>query len=800
MASQPILVPYVDQPAEQPPMLIRQPGDRGGPDYIKLVRLREVGENSISLEGVTTEQHLLALTLQFITPGILHIYLSDPTVPDGQRTTFARHDAQQPVTASFTHTDQSLTWDTSDLHIELVFDPFDLAIFGPQGQILLRQAHEVLDPTGRLRVLPLGKTAFAGRHIAFHETFMAAPDEHFYGFGEKFTNFDKRGQELVMWNTDAAGTFSERSYKNVPFFISSRGYGIFVDSVMPTHFDMAASNESVFSIAVPDTALDYYIIAGPAPKTIISRYADLVGHPTLPPKWAFGLWMSSGFEADSAAKTLERAQQLRAHQIPCDVIHMDCFWQRFGQWSNFQWDAAAFPDPPSLVAQLKALHFQVCLWINSYISVESDLFRFASEQGYLLKTPTGDPYTIDAWFGFHPPVGIIDLTHPEAVTWFTEMLRSLLRMGVAVFKTDFGEGVPADAVAFNGMSGVQLHNLYPLLYNDIVSNVTFEETGSRLVWGRSTFAGGQRHAAQWGGDTSCTDQGLASTLRGGLSIGVCGHAFWSHDIGGFNRQPTPDLFVRWSQFGMLSPLARAHGMSSRLPWDYGEAAEAYFRASVQLRYQLLPYIYSYAHEAVKTGLPLLRAMVVEYPDDPVAATLDLQYCFGADLLVALPFDDSASRWVYFPEGKWIDYWTNDIIPGPQMRQVATTKEHLPLYVRANAIIPMIASQEWIDVGPFQHVQFTCYVIDAGQVVMHDDDGDTTLAVTRQEDQLWLQVATPKPAITLRLVALSGMLPMNAVWLHDVQIPFIAADAADHATGAWWVRQEDGSVNITVTQG
>jgi alpha-D-xyloside xylohydrolase len=800
MAYQPILVPYIDHPADPPSFLSRKHGDPGGPDYVKRVNLTATGEDYLAFEGVTSEQHVFSLNLHVVAPGILRVFLSDPSLSHQQRVTFAHHDIHPPSATILEHGDQSLRWKTGEMCVEVNFDPFNLTIYNAQGRLLFREAHEECDPPGRLRVLPLGKTTFEGGHVAFHETFFAAPDEHFYGFGEKFTDFDKRGQILEMWNYDASGTFSERSYKNVPFFMSTRGYGIFVDSVTPTHFDMAASNASVASFIVPDTALDYYIIAGPDLKTIVSRYADLVGHPTLPPKWAFGFWISSGFEADSSTQALDRAKQLREHEIPCDVIHLDCYWQRFGHWTNFQWDEEAFPHPQEFVAKLKALHFRTCLWINSYISIEDDLFSYARERGYLLKMPSGQPAIIDAWFGFHPPVGIIDFTNPDAVCWFTELLRPLLRMGIDTFKTDFGEGVPADSIAYNGMHGTQLHNLYPLLYNDIVSNLVFEETGTRLVWGRSTFAGGQRHAVQWGGDTSSTDQGLAATLRGGLSIGMCGHGFWSHDIGGFNRQPTPELFARWSQFGMLSPIARAHGMTSRLPWDFGNEAESIFRQYAQLRYHLLPYIYSYAREAVSTGLPLLRAMVLEYPNDPTTYTLDLQYFLGSELLVAPLFDDTNCRSVYFPAGDWIDYWTNEIIHGPQMRQVMASANQMPLYVRDNACIPTLYHQEWIEDGPFQNVQFQCYLHDTGQFILHDDDGDTSLTMTRKGDKLQIQIVSSKQAIKFHLVALPDMVAIDSIWYRDSQLHCYAHDEPLPRSGSWWIRQPDGGIDILIDQG
>src|SRR5262249_25114247 len=287
-----------------------------------------------------------------------------------------------------------------------------------------------------------------------------------------------------------------------------------------------------------------------------------------------------------------------------------------------------------------------CLWINPYIGIESERFRIASDRGWFLRTPDGKPYVVELWGGYHPPVGILDLTHPEAIAWFRRRLAELLRMGADVFKTDFGEGVPADALAFDGSTGERLHNMYALIYNDLVAEVTAAETGrAGVVCGRSTYAGGQRHAAQWAGDPNCTYQDLASTLRGGLSMGACGHAFSTHAIGGFAGHTRPELFVRCAQFGLLSPLSRLHGTTTRLPWEYGEEALGAFLDAVRLRYRLLPYIYSAAVDAADTGQPIMRALALAYPDDPALATLDLEDLLGADLLVAPLYDPSGKRQV-----------------------------------------------------------------------------------------------------------------------------------------------------------
>ena len=656
------LLPHMYFAANPPELPVRGQDDSGMPSSVARASVARVESQGVHLAGVTQDGAALNITLEIIAPGVAHVLVQAETDP--RRVTLALPAAHVPVRATVERAEGRLRILSDHICLEVELDPFRVAFSGAQGTFL-QQDRDTTIVTDVLAVLPCGFSTVAGQRVAFHDSFVCEPDEHFYGFGEKFTDFDKRGQRLEMWNYDAYGVHSEQAYKNVPFFVSSRGYGVFVDSVRRINFDMAHSNHAAVQIVVPDSALDYYVIAGPDPHDVIRRYADLVSHPILPPKWSFGTWMSSGFKDDSAEQVLARARELRQRQIPCDVLHLDCYWQKYGCWSENLWDRDMFPDPEGLIRQVHGLGFRVCLWINSYIGIESKRFLEGEEKGYFLKTPAGETYVAQLWGSYHPPVAIVDFTNPDAAAWYRETLRVLLRQGIDVFKTDFGEGVPADAVAHNGMSGDELHNLYTLLYNDLVAEITAAETGrAGLVWGRSTYTGGQRHAAQWGGDPNCTYAGLASTLRGGLSMAMVGHAFWSHDMGGFHRQPTPDVYVRWTQMGLFSPMSRWHGMTTRLPWEYGAEAEHIVREATRLRYRLLPYIYTYAAIAAEEGLPFIRPMILEYPNDPLVYGMDLQYHFGREMLVAPIYNAEGRRPVYLPAGQWVDFWTHQVLTGP----------------------------------------------------------------------------------------------------------------------------------------
>jgi alpha-D-xyloside xylohydrolase len=594
--------------------------------------------------------------------------------------------------------------------------------------------------------------------VAYHDSFTAQADEHFVGLGEKFTRLDKRGQRALMWNFDAFGSESDRSYKNVPLVISSRGYGLLVDSGLPIEFDICQSTHSCLQILVPDDLIDYYVLAGPTPTAVLDRYNRLTSRPLLPPKWAFGTWISSGFFVDSQDQAMERAKRLRDNRIPSDVLHLDCYWQVAGHWSDMAWDTENFPDPDGMLVDLAEQGFKVSLWMNPYISQFSPLFEPAAQAGYFLRRPDGSAYIADVWHGTHPPSGIVDFTNPEASAWFAGLLRPLLEQGVSVFKTDFAEGVPADAVAFNGMNGVELHNVYTLLFNDLVAQVTREVVGHGMVWARSSYLGGQRHSAQWSGDVSTSFQAMASTLRGGLSHGLSGVPFWSHDVGGFTGTPAPDLYVRWVQFGAFSPLVRFHGTTSRLPWEFPDYAMRAATEVLQLRYRLMPYLYSAAVLAARTGEPIMRALLVDSPADPAAWTAELEYLLGPDLLVAPMTDPDGTRSVYLPEGEWVDYWTGAVHGGRRYVTVSTPLEQIPLFVRHGALIPVVPVADTLGEGPFADVTVVSWGGVDGRTVIRDTDGDTTVVAVRTGDRLDVTVDGPKPIHRVELAHVEGTTP------------------------------------------
>jgi alpha-D-xyloside xylohydrolase len=519
-------------------------------------------------------------------------------------------------------------------------------------------------------------------------SFSISPDEYIYGLGERFGPFVRNGQHVEIWHQDA-GTISDKGYKNVPFYLSSQGYGLFVNSTEKVEYELGTEEVDKIKITHPGHELDFYLISGGTLKDILRNYTALTGRPPIIPKWSLGLWLSTSFTTTYNREiVLEHISGMHDREIPLSVFHFDCFWMKQRHWCDFRWDEQAFPNPEKLLGQIKNMGIKICLWINPYISEFSDLFDEGKNKGYFLRDPNGDVYQVDCW---QPGVALVDFTNQDACSWYISKLETLIEMGVDTFKTDFGEGVPEDAVFMNGLDGRSMHNLYPLLYNKTVFELLEKRNGKNnaLVFARSATAGSQIYPVHWGGDSDATYASMAAQLRAGLSLSLSGFSFWSHDIGGFFSKPTPDLFKRWIAFGLLSSHSRLHGDSSyRVPWDYDEETVSVLKHFTELRNCLIPYIYSLAWNANKNGIPVMRPMILEFPDDSACSYLDRQYMLGPSLLVAPVLESSGHVSFYLPEGVWTDFWTEKQHSGGRWLTQKCDYYSLPLFVQNNAIIPM----------------------------------------------------------------------------------------------------------------
>ena len=508
-----------------------------------------------------------------------------------------------------------------------------------------------------------------------------------YGLGERFTAFTRNGQAIELWNRDG-GTSTEQAYKNIPFFLTNRGWGVFVDQPERVSFEVGSEIVSKVGFSVEGETLEYYFIDGPTPKDVLDRYTRLTGRPALPPAWSFGLWLTTSFVTNYDEATVNSfVDGMAERDLPLHVFHFDCFWMRAQHWCDFVWDPQAFPDPAGMLARLKAKGLHICVWINPYIAQRSRLFDEGKAKGYLLRRPDGSVWQWDHW---QSGMAFVDFTNPEACSWYTGYLEQLLAQGVDCFKTDFGERIPTDVVYHDGSDPERMHNYYSLIYNRLVFETLKRVRGEHeaVLFARSATTGGQSFPVHWGGDNVATYESMAESLRGGLSLGLSGFGFWSHDIGGFQNKAAAHVYKRWCAFGLLSSHSRLHGFTSyRVPWIYDEEAVDVLRFFTKLKCRLMPYLYGLAVEAAQRGLPLMRAMLLEFPDDPACETLDRQYMLGPSLLVAPVFSEEGWVQFYLPHGRWTQVLTGEVVNGGCWRKEQHGFMSLPLYARENSLIP-----------------------------------------------------------------------------------------------------------------
>lgn len=503
-------------------------------------------------------------------------------------------------------------------------------------------------------------------------------DEHFYGFGEKFGPFDKLGQEVLLWHCDALSVSSAKSYKNVPFFISSAGYGLYVNSSAKCRFLMGSYHYKAYQMICHEGEVDYFFIYGPSVKEILPRYTDITGKAAMLPEWSFGTWISKN-TYHTQEELLSVAKEVRRREIPCDVIHLDVGWFEEEWMCDYEFSKERFPDPKGMTEELRRLGFRLSIWQLPYFKQQNKLYPELKERGLLATRPDGRVSTPEA-------DGVLDLSNPEAVEWYKSKLKQLFDKGVSVIKVDFGESSEEEARYYR-YDGSEMHNLYPFLYNRIAYEITEKETGEGIIWARSAWAGSQRYPLHWGGDSATDFHGMYHSLRGGLSFGLSGFSFWSHDVGGYFGTPDADVYIRWAQMGLFSSHMRMHGTSSREPWKFGEEIEAIFVEYARLRYRLLPYIWREARRAAENSLPMLRALLIEFSEDPSTWNIDDQYLFGESILVAPVFSRRPVRNVYLPAGaRWYDFWTDELYEGGQWVQKEVPLDTLPLYIRAGSII------------------------------------------------------------------------------------------------------------------
>ncbi len=554
--------------------------------------------------------------------------------------------------------------------------------------------------------------------------------EKVYGLGERFTPFVKNGQVVDLWQEDG-GTCSEISYKNIPFYLTNRGYGVFVNSSGPVSYEICSEVVTRAQFSVPGEKLDFMVIGGGEPKKVLHNYTVLTGRPALPPAWTFGLWLSTSFTTNYDEDTVnEFVNGMAERDIPLEVFHFDCYWMAENEWCNFTFDPKMFKDASGMLKRLKERGLRICVWINSYIGQKSPLFREAMELGYLLKRPNGDVWQWDLW---QAGMGLVDFTNPGAWKWYQDKLRGLLDMGVDCFKTDFGERIPTDCVYYDGSDPELMHNYYTYLYNKCVFELLEEYKGrdEACLFARSATAGGQKFPVHWGGDCSSNYLSMSESLRAGLSLTCSGFGFWSHDISGFEGTAPADVYKRWAAFGLLSTHSRLHGSNSyRVPWLFDEESVDVVRKFTKLKCSLMPYLYSKAVEAHRTGVPMMRAMVLEFPQDIACGDLDRQYMLGESLLVAPVFTKEGDVDYYLPEGRWTNLLSGEVVTGGRWVHEVHDFMSLPMMVRENTILPVGALDSTVEYDYSKGLTLHAFELnDEAQCEVVDMNGEKFLTVT-----------------------------------------------------------------------
>ncbi|MCR5503159.1 MAG: alpha-xylosidase [Lachnospiraceae bacterium] len=634
----------------------------------------------------------------------------------------------------------------------------------PFSLIFLRGKEVITKVTGR--DLALMKTDWKGlpyddsdaEDTYMRQMLSLGVGELVYGMGEHFTPFVKNGQSLDIWNADG-GTSTEQAYKNIPFFLTNKGYGVFVNHPERVSFEVATEMVTKTQFSVKGGYLDYFFINGPTMKEVLTRYTDLTGKPSLPAPWTFGLWLSTSFTTNYDEKTvMSFIDGMFERGIPLRTFHFDCFWMKEFHWCDFTWDSRVFPDPKGLLSRIKAKGLNICVWINPYIGQDADIFEEGLEKGYFLKRTDGSIWQWDMW---QPGMALVDFTNPEAWKWYQSKLSELLETGVDCFKTDFGERIPVkDVVWYDGSEPEKMHNYYTFLYNKCVYELLCEKRGKEdaVLFARSATAGGQRFPVHWGGDCWSDYESMEESLRGGLSLLMSGFGYWAHDIGGFENTSTADVYKRWVAFGLLSSHSRLHGSSSyRVPWVYDEEAVDVVRFFTRLKAKLMPYLYKEAIRTSETGIPMMRSMILEYTEDPACRYLDHQYMLGDSILVSPIFNDQGIAEYYLPEGKWTNFLNDEEYEGGRYIRERHSYLSIPMLVKENSVIVLGDSSDGPDYDYADNAEIRIYAPTDGcriEETVYDMDKNPVIGikVSRIASNVLVSVKTSKKC-RIRLVNL-----------------------------------------------
>jgi alpha-D-xyloside xylohydrolase len=674
----------------------------------------------------------LPFAIEFVSPKTVRLRIKTgfQANPEGESLMLVNGKAPVDKTWKYSKSEKGYKYTSDFGSVEITVSPWRVEFRDSDGK-LLTQTNNKRDNAGTFTpVLPFSfvrRASDYSRSVA--AVFNLSPDEKIFGCGESFTGFNKRGQKVVLWTDDANGVQNEAMYKPIPFFMSSRGYGMFMHTSSPITCDFGKYFGGVASLMIGDEDLDLFVFFG-KPGDILDEYTNLTGKSPMPPLWSFGFWMSRiTYFSEKEGRAV--ADKLRVHQVPADVLHFDTGWFETDWRCDYKFSASRFENPEKMIQDLKKQGIQISLWQLPYFVPKNTLFPEIIEKQLFVKNNKGNlPYE-DA---------VLDFSNPAAVEWYQQKIAGLLKMGVGAIKVDFGEAAPANGIYASGRTGFYEHNLYPLRYNKAVSDITQQIKGERIIWARSAWAGSQRYPLHWGGDPANTNTAMAATLRGGLSFGLSGFSFWSHDIGGFVQKAPEELYRRWTAFGMLSSHVRSHGAPPKEPWEYSEDFLNTFRETDNMRYRLMPYIYAQAKDCSDRGLPMVRALFIEFPDDPGSWLVDNEYLFGSDILVAPLFEETSSRDVYLPPDQWTDYQSGKTYTGG-WHNIAAGKIPVVMLVKTGTVIPHIKlaqSTQFMDWSELDLVVFNDESGSAsGLVYLPGSDGLRKISVQKKNGEFTL---------------------------------------------------------------
>lgn len=603
-------------------------------------------------------------------------------------------------------TDQAIVYKNNNGSLEIQKYPFRIVLRDGKGKLLTQTRHIIDNDSTQVKLLPFNFIKRGSDNSrSINPVLMLSPNERIYGCGESFTSLNKVGQKVQISVVDPQGPETDGMYKPVPFYFSNRGYGIFMHTSAPTTADFGASYIGAQRLFMGDETMDFFIFFG-EPKDVLNAYTDVTGKSPMLPLWTFGTWMSR-ITYFSQEEGLDIARKLRANKIPSDVIHFDTGWFGVDWQCDYEFAKDRFKDPVAMLKSMKKDGFHTCLWQLPYFTPKNRYFRELVDGGMAVHNGNGTLSYEDA---------VLDLSNPKTVAWYQGKIANLIKQGVSAIKCDFGEAAPYDGIYASGKTGFYEHNLYPLRYNKALWQAVRDNTPDHegVIWARSAWAGSQRYPLHWGGDAATNEigsVGMLGDLRGGLSFGLSGFSFWSHDMGGFVTKSPDDLYRRWLPFGFLSSHTRAHGAPPTEPWLISESFTKAFRQSAEMKYKLMPYVYAQAKDCSERGLPMVRALLVEFPDDPGAWFVEDEYMFGSQILVAPMLETGKSRTVYLPRGKWIDYQTGKVYEGGY-QTIPTAEIPCVILVKDGSLIPHVPVAQNTGDIKWDKVELKAYKADA----------------------------------------------------------------------------------------